>query len=237
MVHPCQKWFEWNGGKGVVEFYDKTTKAQVEVGKTFGFLVLDTTYCITGYNERANTLVVSNEVRKTQEEVLEVKILKQGTVAKGLYSEIRDRVTSKSVGGKFTANVYLAFFDQTPSGSVLQIGCLRLHGAALNTWIEFAKANWAALQNGAVKITGSTKGKKGSIEFFTPNFAAIDAKPETNEAAIALDKKLQAYLNSRTAVKSEPGMTQADPPQDYDQEPTADEPPAEEPPTDEDGPF
>ena len=40
--HPCTRWLEWHGEKGLLRYYDRDTKTTVDVPLPFSFLLLDT---------------------------------------------------------------------------------------------------------------------------------------------------------------------------------------------------
>jgi hypothetical protein len=187
--NPATRWFEWNGENGVVRYYDKEKKETVEVGSDFTFLWLDELGSVRGWHESSKSGIYSNEVKDTRQDVLIVKAFKGGTLAEGLYKDIKDRVNS--VGGQFNANCYIAFKN---GGGQLALGSIRFKGAALGSWMEFRKAHRADLLEKAVRINGFTEGKKGRITYRMPVLSLVDVTPATNDAAIALDKQLQSYL-------------------------------------------
>lgn len=188
--NPAVRWFEWNGEQGVVRYYDKDAKKNVDVGSDFTFLLLDQLGSVRGWHDASDSGIYSNEVKDTRQEVLIVKCFKGGTLAEGIYKDIKDRVGN--LGGQFVANLYIAFKHQ----GALAIGSLRLKGAALGAWMEFTKANRKSLYEKAIRINGFTEGKKGRIVFRTPVLEAKDSSAETNAAALALDQELQEFLAS-----------------------------------------
>jgi len=200
--NPAVRWFEWNGEKGVVRHYDKTAKENVDVPLPFKFLLLDELASVRGWHDASESGIYSNEVRDTRTEMMVVKSFKGGLLADGLYKDIKDRVNT--LGGQYVANCYIAFKDETG----LSIGSLRFKGAALGAWMEFRKANRAALFSKAIDITGFTEGKKGRIVFRTPTFATREVSDDTNDIAQELDKELQAWLTGyfgrRTTDQAEP---------------------------------
>ena len=187
-VNPAVRWFEWQGEHGIVRYYDKEKKENVDVGADFGFVLLDQLASVRGWHEASQSGIYSNEVKDTRADVLVVKAFKGGTLAEGLYKDIKDR--ANNVGGRFNANIYLAF----KHGPGMAIGCLRLKGGALGAWMEFVKANRAEVYKQAIKITGFTEGKKGRVVFRVPQFKLVPLAPESNEKATALDAELQAFL-------------------------------------------
>lgn len=189
--NPCTRFFDWAGGDGNVNYYDKTTKKKVVVEGKFTFLVLDELATIKGYHEESNSGIWSNEVRDTRIEPMNVKAFNGGPIAAGLYANIKDKVVA--AGGGFATNCYIAYKDD--SGK-LALGSLMLKGAALSSWFDFKKTNRADIYKQAVTIDGYTEGKKGKIVYRMPIFKLTDISEKTNNAALALDKELQAYLTS-----------------------------------------
>jgi hypothetical protein len=190
--NPAMRWFEWNGEHGVVRYYDKDAKQNVDVGSDFTFILLDELATVKGWHEASVSGIYANEVRDTRQDVLIVKAFKGGVLAEGLYKDIKDRITSKAVGGQFVTNCYIAF----KAGKALVIGSMQFKGAALGAWMEFRKAHRAELLTKAVRIHGFTEGKKGRIVFRVPVLSITDLTAESNAAALALDIELQTYLTA-----------------------------------------
>lgn len=187
--NPATRWFEWNGENGIVRYYDKEAKQNIEVGADFTFILLDQLGSVRGWHDHSQSGIYSNEVKDTRQDVMIVKAFKVGSpLAEGVYKDIKDRVNK--VGGQFNANCYLAF----KHGDTLAIGCLRFKGAALGAWMDFSKAHRADLYKKAIRITGFTEGKKGRIVYRVPTFVVAEITRETNTAATALDKTLQEFL-------------------------------------------
>ena len=187
--NPATRWLEWNGENGVVRYYDKDAKKNVDVGTEFGFVLLDELGSVRGWHEPSQSGIYSNEVRDTREDVLIVKSFKGGTLAEGLYKDIKDRVNA--VGGQFVANCYVGVKN---GGGALSIGSVRFKGAALGAWMEFRKQHRNELYAKGVRITGFTEGKKGRITYRMPVFKIVELAKDTNDAAVTLDKQLQEYL-------------------------------------------
>jgi hypothetical protein len=187
--NPAVRWFEWNGENGIVRYFDKDAKQNVDVGADFTFVLLDELGCVRGWHEPSQSGIYSNEVKDTRQDVLIVKSFKGGQLAEGLYKDIKDRVNT--VGGQFNANCYIAFKN---GGGDLSIGSLRFKGAALGTWMEFRKAHRSELYSKAVRIKGFTEGKKGRITFRMPILEIVDVSVADDRAAQRLDKQLQDYL-------------------------------------------
>lgn len=238
--NPSSRWYEWDGSKGEVRYYDKGAKSLKDPAKNgeniivklpFVFILLDETACVKGWHDASDSGIYSNEVRDTRDSTMVVKSFKGGVLAEGFYSEIRDRVAA--LGGYFTTNLYIGYKD---TAGALQIGALQIKGAALHSLVEFKKKHRADLYKKAVKITGFVEGKKGKIIFRTPVFAIQDITEQTDAEAKALDMLLQHYLKgyfgrTRTEQVAKPQApaesVQEDAP--YDQEPESE---PEAPPSD-----
>lgn len=235
--NPAQRWFEWNGEAGVVRYYDKDAKKNIDCGVDFSFVLLDELGSVRGWHDASQSGIYSNEVRDTREDALIVKAFKGGTLAEGLYRDIKDRVNT--LGGSFNANCYVGFKN---GGGSLSIGSLRFKGAALGSWMEFRKAHRSELYSKGVRIVGYTEGKKGRITYRMPVFKIVELTPETNDAAIALDEQLQGYLTGYLSKKKADQAEDTRPHHvpdedvdgDYSDDTSHDEPP---PLTDDDIPF
>lgn len=190
VVNPSTRWFEWNGETGVVRYYDKAAQRNVEVGNDFSFVLLDELGSVRGWHDASDSGIYSNEVKDTRQDVLIVKSFKGGTIAEGLYKDIKDRVNA--AGGQFVANCYLGYKAED---GALSIGCLRFKGAALAAWMEFRKAHRAALYEKGIRIKGYTEGKKGRIVFRTPVLHITELSPASHAQAVGLDKVLQEFLS------------------------------------------
>lgn len=187
--NPSTRWFEWNGEKGAINYYDKDLKQTVVVALPFTFILLDELGGVRGWHDPSQSGIYSNEVKDTRQDALIVKAFKGGTLVEGFYRDIKDRVNS--LGGSFSTNCYLAFKDENGE---LHIGALPLKGAALAAWMEFRKQHRADFYSKAVKIDGFTEGKKGSIVYRIPKFAMTEISPETIGLAVELDRTLQDFL-------------------------------------------
>lgn len=214
--NPAVRWFEWNGEAGTVRYYDKDTKRNVDVGSEFTFILLDQLGSVRGWHDPSSSGIYSNEVRDTTQDVLIVKAFKGGTLAEGIYRDIKDKV--HAAGGKFVANCYIAF----KNGGPLTIGSIRFKGGALNAWVEFTKANRADLYKQAIEIKGYTEGKKGRVVYRVPALKLAALSPESNDAAVKLDEQLQEFLTSylkRTRRDQVEHVAHDTPADDYADEP------------------
>lgn len=211
MKNPSKTWIEYHGGGdkgGTFSYYDKeklnqdgSRGANVSLGGKLRFMFLDQTYTVTGWNEPSHSGIYANEVKDITNGVMTVKAFKGQESYRGTWNNIKAAV--KSMGGKFTVNIYIA---AKQSDGSLGISCIQLRGAAFAKWNEFVKVSGKkTLEEGAVKIVSHLDGKKGAVNFKTPVFEMVaeGVTEESNNIAIELDKELQEYL----AVKLEPVTT------------------------------
>jgi hypothetical protein len=189
--NPATRKFEWNGEKGLIRYYDKEAKANVDVGTDFTFILLDQLGSVTGWHDASTSGIYSNEVKSSLKEPMVVKAFKGGVLAEGFYKDIKERVNK--LGGQYAANCYIAF---TGDDGAQALGSLKLKGAALSAWMEFTKANRASLYKARVHITGVTEGKKGRVTFRMPVFSLEDVPPVLDAEALALDETLQEFFDA-----------------------------------------
>lgn len=227
--HPSNRWFEWKGGDNFgIEYYDKEKKERIAVSLPFTFLLLEETGGVTGYSDKQKKSVRSNEIMQGGE--LIVKYHTGEVIAKGHWADIKEKVTSKNVGGKFCTNAYIAYKD----GGDLQIGVLRLSGCALGPWFDFTKKNRetvispfdgkteiSKIYSGAIVMKAGAKDKTGSVEFTPPAFSLVQCSQESNLAALALSSKVDKFLSEY--FKRAPVESSAQHEEEQEPEPERDE--------------
>jgi hypothetical protein len=194
--NPASRWFEWSGQDGILTYYDKDAKEKVRVDLPVTFIALDTRATVGGWHDDSQSGIYANEVASTKDEPLTVKAFKGGTLAEGLYRDIKDQV--RRVGGHYVSVCYVAFKE----GDTLSLGAVKFKGSALRAWMEFTQDHSADLFTKAFTISGFDQGKKGSITFRTPTFRISELSEETADAARGLDERLQVYLDGYAAKRS-----------------------------------
>jgi hypothetical protein len=188
VVNPSTRFMEWDGKKGEFRYYDKDLKEKVQVPLPVQFMVLDTLSTIKGFSDANQSGFWSNEVRDTTKDVMSV-YNKTGLCEKGLYADIKG--SKKCTGIKYCQSVYIALINADGGVSLCNIQML---GAGLSAWIDFCKTT--SVQSGAIKVSKSIQGKKGSNVFQIPVFEKIEVDDNLNAEAVALDKVLQDYLTA-----------------------------------------
>lgn len=192
---PVVKYMEWSSDNKCLTWFNKEkadsskgTKGEKELIKNpFTFLVLDETHLIGGYSDSDRSSFWSNAVKDISKEELIVKTSK-GTVAKGLYADIKDNIKSK--GAKYAKGIFIAYYE----GNELVVGHIKLIGSGCGAWMDFCTNNKGVYDN-AITITGTLEASKGRTVYYTPVFQLKEIKPETNAKAVELDKELQKYLS------------------------------------------
>lgn len=200
-TNPATKLFRWAGSEGKLTWYDRETKQRVEAKLPFKMLVLDELHTIGGFSEPHKSAIWSNEIKQMSDHLI-VRTA-AGQIATGTYEDIKNEL--KAQGGKYARSVYIAFKDG--DSTEWQIGNFKVTGAALGAWFDFKRSNNVEVD--ATILTGSTKDKKGSNEYFVPTFASEEVTDEEGDAAIALDTQLQNYL--AVMIRSKAVVALADP--------------------------
>jgi hypothetical protein len=200
--NPATKFIDWKSNDKQFSYYDKETKLQVPIPLPFKFLALDEMHTVKGWSDSCQSAIYSNEVKFISKEILTVKPFKGNEIAKGLYSEIKEKV--KAAGAHYVKSIYIMLED----GSLANI---QLKGAACQSWGDFTKKNRSRLPDEWVTVKKSIEGKKGAVKYYTPEFTFDKSLSESemdlaDEAFGVLEVYLKAYL-----VKAEPSVSEVDP--------------------------
>lgn len=188
--NPAKKFIEFKNGK--FSFYDKENKKNIELEFPFRFIVCDELACISGFSDRHQCGISSNEVRNITEDTLNVRYRKGGTIASGKYQEIKPQIVE--AGGRYTKSIYAVV-----EGELVNI---KLAGAALSAWIEKPKGESAWVVNGVAD------GKKGATKYQFPVFEP-DTVPESSiTEATKIDQDFQTYLDGRKPINLDAAGTE-----------------------------
>jgi hypothetical protein len=185
LTNPATRFFEWSAVDGTIRYFDKELGERgenVNVDLPFKFLVLERVAQVTGGVDRNGGYegFWSNAVMNLKTQKLVVRS-KQGIEVSGLYEDIKNHP-----GIRYMQGLYIAYYE----GQQLQIGFLKIKGAALSSWIEFTKKHRNIFE-GAFSVTGSTKQKKGSNTYLAPTFEFI---PKVSDASEVVAKTLAAQV-------------------------------------------
>lgn len=193
--NPATKFIDWKSNEKEFSYYDKENKVNVPIPLPFKFLTLDELHTVKGWSDSCQSAIYSNEVKFISKEPLTVKPFKGNEIAKGLYSEIKEKV--KAAGAHYVKSIYIMLED----GSLAN---LQLKGASCQSWGDFTQKNRSRLPDEWVTVSGFTEGKKGAVKYYTPDFKFEKSLSENemnmaDDAFDILETYLKAYL-----VKAEP---------------------------------
>jgi hypothetical protein len=216
LKNPVKKFIEWKSDHQKFSYFDKEIfeslkdknpelikeKANVKINLPFKFLVLKQLQLVKGWSDALSGSIISNEVEfvGTQEinAVCYHKNLKgeatKTTIAKGLYSNIKDAIVS--AGAKYHKSIYVMLED----GSLANI---QLKGVSVKEWGDFFKKSKSRLADEWVVVESAKAGKKGVVNFWTPEFRlqSVLTEIEVEQADTVfdeLDAYLQVYLAKAT---------------------------------------
>ena len=193
--NPATKFIDWKSNEKEFSFYDKENKVNVPIPLPFRFLALDELHTVKGWSDSCQSAIYANEVKFISKEPLTVKPFKGNEIAKGLYSDIKEKV--KAAGAHYVKSIYVMLED----GSLAN---LQLKGASCQSWGDFTQKGRSRLPEEWVTVEKAIEGKKGAVKYYTPEFK-FDKSLSENENTMAddafaiLETYLKAYL-----VKAEP---------------------------------
>lgn len=193
--NPATKFIDWKSNEKAFSFYDKENKVNVPIPLPFRFLALDELHTVKGWSDSCQSAIYANEVKFISKEPLTVKPFKGNEIAKGLYSDIKEKV--KAAGAHYVKSIYIMLED----GSLAN---LQLKGASCQSWGDFTQKGRSRLPEEWVTVEKAIEGKKGAVKYYTPEFK-FDKSLSENENTMAddafaiLETYLKAYL-----VKAEP---------------------------------
>lgn len=169
---------------GALSYYDKESGENIAVPTPFEFIVLDQFATIKGWSDQDESGYWSNEVKSVGKDTLNVRT-KNGLKESGIWRDIKGSVGI--AGAKYHSSIYVA----AKGRDGLEIQNLSLTGAALNSWIEFTKAN--DIRKNKVTLADWADAKKGSVKYKTPVFTATPMEDAERDEAVELAKELKVY--------------------------------------------
>ncbi len=193
--NPATKFIDWKSDDKKFSYYDKELKENVAIPLPFKFLTLDELHTVKGWSESCKSAIYANEVKFISKEVLTVKPFKGNEIAKGLYSDIKEKV--KAAGAHYVKSIYIMLED----GSLAN---LQLKGTSCQAWGEFTQKTRSRLPDEWIIVEKAIDGKKGAVKYSTPEFKFEKSLSESesvmaDDAFAILETYLKAYL-----VKAEP---------------------------------
>lgn len=167
--NPCNIFLQWKSDSYCFVFFDKNKQENVKIELPLKFLALKQLQNVKGWSDALNGQIISNEVEFLSKEELNVvcyhKNIKgenvKTTIAKGLYSNIKDAVVTS--GARYHKSVYIMLEDGT-------LANLQLKGATVKEWNDFFNKNKNRITDEWIKISKVKEDKKGGIKFNVPVF-------------------------------------------------------------------
>tara|TARA_R110002124_G_scaffold71463_2_gene191516 strand:+ start:1758 stop:2420 length:663 start_codon:yes stop_codon:yes gene_type:complete len=185
--NPTSKFLEYKSNDKAFSYYDREAKETVKVELPLKFVFLQNYHSVRGWNDASASGIYSNEVFYIGSEPMTVKAFKGGTIATGLYKDIKAEITN--AGGKYHRSIYVMLEDGT-------LANISLKGSSVRQWSDFMEANKQLVDGQFVEVNSANEEKKGSVKYSTPNFT-IGAKLSKGDSANA-DKvagQLKTYLD------------------------------------------
>jgi hypothetical protein len=153
---------DFSGKHGYYTAYNKQSKAKYKVDLE-DFIYLESFNVMSGYDEK-HGWIASNPLKDVQQEKVSVYTQHNGTIASGLYAEIKDRLPQSA---KFALQIYGCY--ATESNVLLQITLAR---TALQSWINFTLKNPHYVRS-TIKIEDPKLMGKGENKYYVPNFSCV----------------------------------------------------------------
>lgn len=187
-----------SSSKGFI-YYDKPSKSNVEIGCDFSFAVVKEYKTVKGYCKSEKSGIYSNEVSDLKTEELTVKTFSGAEIAKGLWEDIKFKVSAK--GGKFCCSVYAI----SPKNKIFN---LQLYKCALGAWIDFVKSNKNSFLSKWVALEGVEE-KQNVDTYFSPVFSSgVDMTAEELVNADTAYNELQDYLKNKKTTSEQENQNQ-----------------------------
>lgn len=197
--NPTSKYLDWKSNDKSFSYYDKEAGENVKVDLPLKFVFLQHYHTVKGWNDASQSGIYSNEVYYIGSEPMTVRSFKGGTIAEGIYKDIKQDITN--AGGKYHRSVYVMLED----GSIAN---LSFKGAVVREWSDFMESSKNLVDNQWIEVNSAKDQKKGSIKYSTPEFtlgANLNAKDSAQADSVASELKtyLDAYFNKEEAQEPE----------------------------------
>lgn len=197
--NPTSKYLDWKSNDKSFSYYDKEAGENVKVDLPLRFVFLQHYHTVKGWNDASQSGIYSNEVYYIGSEPMTVRAFKGGTIAEGIYKDIKQDITN--AGGKYHRSVYVMLED----GSIAN---LSFKGAVVREWSDFMESSKNLVDNQWIEVNSAKDQKKGSIKYSTPEFtlgANLNAKDSAQADSVASELKayLDAYFNKEEAQEPE----------------------------------
>jgi hypothetical protein len=193
---PAAKYLEWASEQGKFKYYDKAKGENILIDMP-RFLVLMQFHTVKGWHDSSQSSIYSNEVKLISSQEMEVKAFKGGLIAKGIYKEIKERITA--AGGHYVKSVYVMTVDG-------EVWNLQLKGAVVQEWGEVFNKCQSRFADEWVTLDKVDKRKKGRVEYTVPvfKFDGVTSNDDAKQADQCYDllcERLKIRDEERVAEK------------------------------------
>ena len=186
--NPTKRYLDWKSNNKSFEYYDKEAKEKVSVELPLKFVFLQHYHTVKGWHDASQSGIYSNEVFYIGSEEMNVKSFKGGSIASGLYKDIK--VDLMNAGAKYHRSVYVMLEDGT-------IANISMKGAVVKEWSDFIDVNKSLVDTKWVEVSSTKDQKKGSIKYSTPEFKlGGDLNPNDIKNADRSAEMLKEYLDA-----------------------------------------
>lgn len=190
--NPAVKFFQWKNkkeekvkedGKTVLKtiretgwfYYDKAKEENVHVDFPLSFIWLESMAGVTGFDEKKEQGLWSNEVRNSKKDKFVVKAGTE-TVAEGNWDQVKEETAGIA---KFANIVYALVYKNNGEAEVCRF---KMAGSALSAWIEFQ--NNAKNRSHAIVCAGFEEVEmKTGATYDKPTFKYVEAPQDMLEEA------------------------------------------------------
>jgi hypothetical protein len=219
LTTPATAYWQWSSTEQKFQKWNKELEKR-EYADQLNFVLLNTTYFITGYSDAQKAGIYSNFIKNIKEQKFSVRYFNSSEViAEGLYSEIKDKI--KAVGGKYAQGWFIYNLDNQ------KIEHLEVSKSALSVLIASSKKTYLSTSkdcpftpdlaqsldgkkietragNGFRVYLYPTIQKKGGTRYYVPQFENIAISKEVFNQALEkgreVDEYVQKYLSAKLQV-------------------------------------
>ena len=163
-TNPSTKFLQWKSNDKNFQYWDKSKSENVIINLPLKFQFLEHFHCVKGWNDKSKSAINSNEVKFISKEPLKVYSFKGGTIAEGIYSDIKLNILQ--AGGKYHRSVYALL-----NGEIVN---LQFKGAVVSAWSDFLKENENKIEESWITINSVQDLKKGATKYSVPVFEIGD---------------------------------------------------------------
>lgn len=192
---PAAFYLEWSSDEKAFRFYNRETRENELFNHDLKFLVLKEMHTVKGWHDKSQSGIFANEVKEIGKEALEVKSFKGGTLARGIYKDIKDIISN--VGGRYVKSVYAMLED----GTIVNFA---FKGAVVQQWGDtFNKARRRFADEWVILDTIEEK-QKGKVRYTVPSFKFGGVI--SDEAEVLADKvykELESKLSNTPTRETE----------------------------------